>query len=158
MCFDNTHPLHSFFDVFFRVGHTRYLAKSSRWRKKIWSWLVGIARETWISSALQCVAVCWGLLHCVAACLDLSKSYEILDWAVHCSVLQCVAVCCSVSGLVRIARNAWRFSMLQCFAVCCSVLQYVVTCCSVLQRHCGSSTRFARITRVVVKNPLHDTR
>ena len=52
---------------------------------------------------LQCVAVCYSVLHCVV---------------VRCSMLQCVAVCCSV---------------LQCVAVCCSVLQCVAAvdrCCT----------------------------
>jgi hypothetical protein len=57
---------------------------------------------------LQCGAVCCSVVQCVA---------------VRCNVLQCVAVCRSV---------------LQCVAVSCNVLQclaqYVVVCCSVLQR------------------------
>jgi len=53
---------------------------------------------------LQCVAVCCGVLRCVAV-----TSSRIVDVDVcNCSVLQCVAVCCRVLRYV---------------AVCCSVLQ-----------------------------------
>jgi len=67
-------------------------------------------------SALQCVAVCCGVFHCVAT--------------VCCSKLQCVAVC----DFLRIPPHSIVCcSVLQCVAVCCSVLQYFAVCCGVLQ-------------------------
>ena len=92
---------------------------------------------------LQCVAVCYSVLQCVAvdACLQLAQVLHLLPLlqcaaaatpvAVSCSVLQCAAVCCSVLQCV-----ASYCSVLQCVAVCDSVLQCVAVaavCCSVLQ-------------------------
>ena len=63
---------------------------------------------------LQCVAVCCGVLRCVA----------VFD------------VCCSVileTVLAQTRRVADASEKVQRVAVCCSVLQYVAECCSVLQ-------------------------
>ena len=81
---------------------------------------------------LQCVAVCFTVLHCVVVsfciCIPPSTLYaeDLYGAFVHCvvSVLQCVAVCCSVLQCV-----VARCSALQCVAVC------VAMCCSVLQHH-----------------------
>ena len=60
---------------------------------------------------LECVGVCWSVLHCVAVCFSV---LECVCW----SVLECVGVC---------------WSELQCVAVCCCVFQCVAVCCRVLQ-------------------------
>jgi len=52
---------------------------------------------------LSSVAVCCGVLWCVAVCCSVLKKTKC------CSVLQCAAVCCRLSSV----------------AVCCSALQYV---------------------------------
>ena len=62
-------------------------------------------------SVLQHVAVCNGVLRCVASVLKCARHSPM-------SVLQHVAVCCAV---------------LQCVAVCCSVLDSLQeVCCSML--------------------------
>ena len=66
-------------------------------------------------SVLQCVAVYFSLLQCVAPSVG-----HLGETPFACSALQCVAVCCSV---------------LQCVAVCCSVLQCITVCCSVCVGH-----------------------
>ena len=95
---------------------------------------------------LQCVAVCYSVLHCVAEtavrCSELQFAavcFSVLQCVSVCfSVLQCAAGCCSVlqcaalresrgtspSGGSGFLRVAVRRSVLQCAAACCSVLQY----------------------------------
>ena len=71
---------------------------------------------------LQGVAVCCGVLQCVAVGASLLPPHRrrVRERICHghemlcCSVLQCVAVCCSV---------------LQRVAACCSVLQWEPRCC-----------------------------
>jgi len=58
-------------------------------------------------SELQCVQVCWTVLHCVALCIRERDSLVVVLG----SVLQCGAVCCNCCSAV------------QCGAVKCSVLQ-----------------------------------
>ena len=79
---------------------------------------------------LQCGAVCWGWLWCVAVCCRmlqdkcLVKLVRDIENELCCDVVQCVArvaVCCGV---------------LQCVAVCCSVSQCVAVCCSVWTAEC----------------------
>jgi len=78
---------------------------------------------TLISGVLQCVAVCYSMLQCVASagcgcvmlCI-LNRETGVCD-----AHLWCVAVCCS---------------MMQYVAVCCSVLQYVAVCCVDKMRLC----------------------
>jgi len=65
---------------------------------------------------VQCVAVCFSVLQCVAVwCIDPLASLDALN---VCNTLQCVAV---------------FYDVLQCMRVCCSVLHCVALWCSVLQ-------------------------
>ena len=94
-------------------------------------------------SALQRVAVCFGMFWYVTVrCSALhSTTYTILLLvlpilqcvAVCCNVLQCVAVCCTVLHTPYFYLYCPSCSVLQCVAVCCNVLQCVAVCCSVLQ-------------------------
>ena len=93
---------------------------------------------------LQCVAVCFSVLLCVAVRCRQSRCCSVVQFVVvrckesHgiyldgcrvcCRVLQCAAVGCI--GLQRVAACC---SVLQRVAACCSVLQCVAVCCSVLQ-------------------------
>jgi len=61
-----------------------------------------------------CVAVCCGVLQCVAVL----RHQECRRVQLKPAVLQCVAVCCSV-----LPCDTERHSMLQCVAACCSVMQ-----------------------------------
>jgi len=82
--------------------------------------------------ALQCVAVCCGVLQCSKNCWSLFTCMCVCVLqcvAVCCSVLQCVAVCCSVLPCSQITG----LSLHTCLCVCCSVLQRDAACCSVLQ-------------------------
>jgi len=70
-------------------------------------------------SVLQCVAVCYSVLQCIALrCRSLDQSMHTFGVRM-CSVLQCGVVWCSV---------------VQCGAVCYCVLHCGAACCSVLQR------------------------
>ena len=97
-----------------------------------------------IENAMQCVAVCYGVLQCVAAFAAIYSAYSLLPRllecvAVWCIVLQCVTVCRSVLQCVASVLQQFRslpiiatplrmcFIVLHCFVVCCSVLQ---VCCS----------------------------
>ena len=72
------------------------------------------------SIVLRCVAVCCGVLQCVAGCKTRCQlgNGRVFGRTGRHFQKYCVAVCCSV---------------LQCAAVCCSVLQCVAVCCNVLQ-------------------------
>jgi len=100
--------------------------------------------HSFLTSVLQCVAVCCSVLQCVAVCYSVLRCV-----AVCCSVLQCIFVApfFSVSGHVSFFRKpevyavflpcVWTTSTrvnASCVAVCCSALQSAAVCCSVLQR------------------------
>ena len=91
---------------------------------------------------LQCVAMCWGVLQCVAVCCSAVCCSELQCVAVCWGVLQCDTVCCIVFPdafvvlhfhVQQIFKRQVCCSVLQCVAVCCSVLQCVAVCCSMLQ-------------------------
>ena len=115
----------------------------------------------------MCVAVCCGVLRCVAIHRVISacnqhfgaryhrvKSHISMSYVAHTNeicVLQCVAVCCSVSQCVAVCRSVlqytescrtyqWTMSHIRMRYVCCSVLQCVAVCCSVLQCVAGCCT------------------
>ena len=75
--------------------------------------------------ALQCVAVNWNVLQCVAVypardSNHLARSAR----SVHeCLALRCVAVCCHVLQCVAVCPDHKCFA-LQCVATCCSALKY----------------------------------
>jgi len=92
---------------------------------------------------LQRVAVCCGVLQCVAVYIHISSALQCV--AVRCSVLQRVSACCGVlqststyhlrcSVLQYIAECRSLYPYFVCVAVCCSVSQRATVWCSVLQR------------------------
>ena len=79
---------------------------------------------------LQYVAVCCGVLQCVAVCRSALSTHQPRMLGLICgkrTTSQCVAVCCSVLQCVAV-----RYGVLQCVAVCCSVLWWFAVCCSAL--------------------------
>jgi len=93
----------------------------------IWEFLVYPSRVAVCCRLLQCVAVYWCVLICVATRGSVWQCCKVLQCiaachrvAVCCRVSQCIAVCCIVLHCV-----AGVPFVLQCVAVCCSVLQCV---------------------------------
>jgi len=127
----------SFFLSFFESISTQETAPISQVSFRKWYW-----------SVLQRVAVCYGVLQCVAVCCRWlilqvffrKRCYSVLQRvAACCRVLPCVAMCCSVfqmayfAGLFPLMMLHCNCSVLQCVAVCCNVLQCFAVCCSTSQ-------------------------
>ena len=92
---------------------------------------------------LQCGAVCYSVLHCVAVCcsgVGVARSAAAVSFgertaggAVFCSVLQCVAVVLVSLDQLLLFLLANELQVVQRVVMCCSVLQCGAVCCSVLQ-------------------------
>jgi len=99
---------------------------------------------------LQCVAICYSVLHCVAV-FALFQHGKTIHHFSSLSASLCVAACWQrvgsvlaacwqrvgsvlaacwqrVGSMLEACCSVWQFA-----AVCCSVLQCVAVCCSVLQ-------------------------
>jgi len=71
-------------------------------------------------SMLQCVTVCYSVLHCVAAAKTKNGKTGLgCDQEMCVCVAVCVAVCCPALQCVAV-----------CSPVCCSVLHFVEVCIS----------------------------
>ena len=79
----------------------------------------------------------YNVLQCVAVCCGVCRMWQ--QVAVCCGVLQCVAACCIVLQspvalyLQYIEKCAVRWTVLKRVTVCCSMLQCFAVCCSTLQ-------------------------
>jgi len=76
---------------------------------------------------LQCVALRYSVLQCVAVCCRITCDMTHLEW------VQCI--CCSV---------------LQCVTMSCGVLHCVAMCCSVLHNHMWYDSPWMSAVRVLV--------
>jgi len=101
----------------FQGNRTRYRVFPRKSRHTMTKFRVCFQRSSRLkkrfSCVLQCVTLCYSVLHCVAVC------YIVLQCVTLCySVLHCVAVC---------------YIALQCVTLCCGVLHCVAVCYIVLQ-------------------------
>jgi len=99
-----------------------------------------------------CVAVCCGVLRCVAVCcrgclksvrFGSNGALQVMFFCVCCGVSRCVAVCCSMlQGLSRKCAIRLEWCSAGVFFVC--VLRYVAVCRDVLRcvAGCLESVRF----------------
>ena len=78
-------------------------------------------------AVLQLIAVCCGLLQCVAVrqSIELQCSLACTFWNVCCNVLQYVAEWSVYNAHARKCHTSENEELLQCFAACCNVLHSV---------------------------------